>query len=683
MVSFGVLAGDDAPAGATSESEKEKPEKKPEESPKEYRNWFDVSVGGVIVSGNQAQYQSRYGVRKGAFGGVEDFHYEEDVGKKGLFHIDGHGIFDNHDYSVKLGVEHPEIGYLEAGYREFRTWSDGSGGFFPGNNGWYPVFDDALALDRGEAWFKAGLTLPNLPVFEVRYTHQFRKGQEDSTSWGDVNIPGYGSRAIVPSFRNINETRDIFSGEVKHTVGQTDFGLGLRYEVSSTDNSLNLRRNPGQPGDRYVTQRDGVDTDLFNMHAFVETVLSKKVLLTMGYSFTTLDSDISGYRLYGTAYDPDFAQRLPSPDTYQGVSGGSQLNQHVANLNVMLRLTDHLVLIPALRVEKQDTDSASSYDSPAAPFSSFPYQASSDRGLLDVSESLELRYTGLTNWVFYIRPTWLEGSGDLSETWDNLGTGGNVVRRSTDDDRFWQKYPVGARWYPLKGLNFSAEYYHKIHENDYNHIVDSTPNTLASIPISVYPAFLNAQKLTTDDANFRVAWRPLATLSLVGRYDFQFSTIDTLPDNLSKIQSSEMVSHIVSCTISWTPVGRLYLQAGVNRVWDKTDTPGDEITPAIQDAKNNYWTVTCALGYALDNKTDLELQYLFYRADNYADNSAYGLPYGASAQENGITAGLNRRVSDRIQWTLKYGFFDGRDTTSGHYNDYQAHLVSTSFRYRF
>jgi hypothetical protein len=138
----------------------------------------------------------------------------------------------------------------------------------------------------------------------------------------------------------------------------------------------------------------------------------------MGYSFTTLDSDISGYRLYGGTYDPDLAQRLPSPDTFQGVSGGSQLHQHVANLNLMLRLTDYLVLVPALRVEKQETDGLSDYDSPAAPFSSFPYEATSHRGLLDVSESLELRYTGLTNWVLYARGYWLEGSATCA----NRGT---------------------------------------------------------------------------------------------------------------------------------------------------------------------------------------------------------------------------------------------------------------------
>src|SRR6476660_8144298 len=93
-------------------------EKKDEEKKdtKELRNWFDVSVGGVIVDGDKAAFQRRYGLPGTAFGGVEDFHYEEDIGKKGIFKVDGRGIFDNHDYSLKLDVEHPDIGYIRTGY---------------------------------------------------------------------------------------------------------------------------------------------------------------------------------------------------------------------------------------------------------------------------------------------------------------------------------------------------------------------------------------------------------------------------------------------------------------------------------------------------------------------------------------------------------------------------------------
>jgi hypothetical protein len=240
---------------------------------------------------------------------------------------------------------------------------------------------------------------------------------------------------------------------------------------------------------------------------------------------------------------------------------------------------------------------------------------------------------------------------------------------------------VGANWYPRRQLNFSAEYYHKQRDNGYVHTVDSTPNVPAS-PI-VYPAFLNANESTTEDVNFKATWRPLPNLTLVGRYDFQLSTIDTRPDNLPEIQTSDMTSHIVSGSISWSPLNRLYLLGGLNKVWDETSTPANEITPAIQKARNDYWTANASIGCALDDKTDWETQYTYYRADNYADNSAFGMPYGAGAEEHGVTTSLSRRFTARLRLTIKYGYFDGRDETSGHNNDYRAHLVYTSLRYRF
>src|SRR5262249_29634831 len=103
-----ALAADEAPADAKANSstdakkddkaaaDSKKDEKGDEEKSKsedkkevEYRNWFDVSVGGAIVDGDKAAYQRRYGLPATAFGGVEDFHYEQDIGKKGIFKVDG------------------------------------------------------------------------------------------------------------------------------------------------------------------------------------------------------------------------------------------------------------------------------------------------------------------------------------------------------------------------------------------------------------------------------------------------------------------------------------------------------------------------------------------------------------------------------------------------------------------
>src|SRR5688572_14419322 len=322
---------------ATVEETKPATEFKPL-APGEYNNWLELGMGYSFVSGDKAQFQQRHQRPAGLFGGVEDFHWETPVQKQGLFTIDGRAIFDNNDYALTLGLSHPEKGYLRAGYREFRTWYDGSGGFFPPNGQWFSIFDDELALDRGEAFFEAGLTLPDIPVVTFRYSHQFRDGKKGSTIWGDSALTGgLGTRGIVPSFYDIDERRDLFELDVKHTIGNTDFGVGGRADFLEQDNSRNMRRRPFETGttvlgpgtsiDRSVTQKDGLEADLFNAHGFAASRLSEKVLLTTGGSFTTMETDISGSRIYGAdydaVYDPLFARRQERDEGFFGLSGGA------------------------------------------------------------------------------------------------------------------------------------------------------------------------------------------------------------------------------------------------------------------------------------------------------------------------------------------------------------------------
>lgn len=654
------------------------------QAPGALKNWVEFGVGGTFFNGRRAAYQQRTDLPDGAFGGIEGFHFEQGVGEEGRFQVDGRGIFDNHDYALRFDLTLPEKGFFRAGYREYRHWSDPAGGWFPPTQGWYDLYSGALAYDDREVFVEAGLRLPKVPQFTLRYSHSERDGQKDSTQWGETDqTGGRGPRSIVPGVLDLNRVRDLVLADVVHTLGATRLGVGFRYERQDNDDARWLRRYPGAGAgtDRYVTQRDRTTADLFGAHATTETRLSDKVKFTAAYGYTDLNSDLDGYRVYGAVFDPDLAQRLPAAGTYQNLLGGSFLRQHVGNLNLMARLTDKLVLVPSVRVENRSTESESFYDAPAAPFSPSTYIATSERSLLDVSEALEARYTGLTNWVFYARGWWLQGSGDLDERLANRTTASEVLFRSTDDNRFAQKYTAGANWYPLRRLSLGAEYYHKIRENDYDHLRDSTPNGPDSI--NRLPAYLRAQDFTTDDVNFRVTWRPRANLTLVGRYDLQLSQIETRADGRPAVESADLTSHIGSGSVSWVPWARLYLQGTLSYVYDRTETPAAAFVPAVQNAENDYWTANVTAGLACDDRTDLELQYLYYRADNYADNSEFGQPYGAGAEEHGVTAGLVRRLTARVQLALKYGFFTSRDALAGGQRDYDAHLVYSTLRYRF
>ncbi len=677
-------------------------------APGDYNNWLELSFGNFFVSGDRAQFEQRHQRPTGPFGGIEDFHWETPVQKEGLFTVDGRAIFDNHDYALTLGVSNPKRGYVRAGYREFRTWYDASGGFFPPNGQWFNLFDDEMSVDRGTAWIEAGLTLPNAPVVTFRYSHEFRDGRKGSTIWGDSALTGgLGTRAIVPSFYDIDEKRDIFELDVKHTIGNTDFGLGGRADFLDQNNSRNLRRRPGETGttvlgpgtsiDRYVTQQDGLESDLFNVHGFSETRFSEKILFTTGGSFTTMDTDISGSRIYGPdydpIYDPSFERRQERDSGFFDLGGGAQWKQYVGNINLMIIPCEHLTLVPSLRFEHSDQDGFASFTStevgaaPTFPTVEEDLRNQQEREFTDVSEALELRYTGVTNWVFYLRGEWLEGEGDQKERQaeTDVPPPSTTIQRNTDSERFTQKYVLGINWYPHRRVNMAMQYYHKERDNDYDHHVDSTSNATNSG--NRYPAFLVAQDFKTDDVNFRITWRPCSYFGSVSRYDFQLSTIDTTGDQLHSVESGEMVSHIFSQSLTISPWNPVYLQLNGTYAYDELDTPATSISGAaanlVTKSHNGYWNASALVGLTLNDRTELQAQYSYYQSDNYINNSRVSTPYGDEASEHGVTVTLNRMLTPRLRWTLKYGYFDYSDTTSGGHNNYTAHMVYSSLQYRF
>jgi predicted porin len=144
-----------------------------------------------------------------------------------------------------------------------------------------------------------------------------------------------------------------------------------------------------------------------------------------------------------------------------------------------------------------------------------------------------------------------------------------------------------------------------------------------------------------------------------------------------------MTSHIFAQNASWTPWSRLCLQAGFNYVVSETKTPTSDYTQAVLNSQNNYWTVTFDSSVVVDDKTDLNLGFVYYQADNYNNNSSVGLPLGAGAEEHSVTATLTRRITRNLRFNLKYAYSHYNDWASGGKNNYDAQMVYSSLQYRF
>jgi predicted porin len=152
---------------------------------------------------------------------------------------------------------------------------------------------------------------------------------------------------------------------------------------------------------------------------------------------------------------------------------------------------------------------------------------------------------------------------------------------------------------------------------------------------------------------------------------------------------------MITETVTYNPIARLYLQGDLSYVLSRTNTAVDGIvlngstataaytTPTFNDFTNNYWTISGAVGYVLDDKTDLRADYTYYRAGDYYKNPQVALPYGMTSSESTVSATASREISKNMRLTFKYTYFTYEDKTSGNRNNFEAHSFYSGLQFRF
>ena len=155
------------------------------------QNNFITALGTFSsISGNKAAFQSGTQMYKSGANGIEEMRFGKDFSKDTNFQFDGKILSGVEDYLSKIKITKDEVGSVEVGYKRFRTFYDGVGGFFANNNGWMPLSNQYLHVDRGTFWANATIAKPNAPVFNIRYSNELRSGRKESTITGDTDITG-------------------------------------------------------------------------------------------------------------------------------------------------------------------------------------------------------------------------------------------------------------------------------------------------------------------------------------------------------------------------------------------------------------------------------------------------------------------------------------------------------------
>ncbi len=681
-------------------------------------NWITFTIGGAFVSGDDASFRQR--TRSSDFyGGIEDLMFTHELNDSTTLTIDGHAIPGNEDYEFNLNLEKIDLGYVKAGFKQFRTWYDASGGYLEGANMDASLvasqFDDEQSIDRGEIYVEAGLRMEKIPEITFSYRHLYREGQKNSIAWGDSRAnPNWGGVTgsspafkFMPALWDIDETIDIFELDVEHTIGNTDLGIGLVYESYSLDNSRVTPRWGSRPTGvgsgsttdiTEATLTEKTDADLFAGHVSSVTRFNDKAWLSFAASYSSMDTDVDGgSRAYSTYWPTPIPNTPTRRDyAYDQMSGGSNVDQFITNLNFMWQPLQDLTITPSLRYEHESVDTVSKF---RAFNTNQSWQGLESLGAYTDMDSttgaIDIRYRGIDNVVLYVKGEWGQEDEDIFRVDEYLPD----EFLSTDVQIDEQEYVIGANWYALSNLSFAVQGLYSERDQTLDHEVGNQAGSPSSAPggANNFRPIMTEHDTEVNDFNLRMTWRPVSNLSLVTRYDYvqtEYSnrgvdevnnTAGTL-ERLDLIESGDITSHIVSQSVTWSPLASLYLQGTVSWISSETDTP--EVYTG--DADNDYLFGSLTAGYAIDDRTEITASYSYYQTSNYVNSVGFTgvatMGYGLETEEHMIALTLTRVINPNVIWNLRYGFITSNTAEadqSGGYDDFNAHMVSTGLQVRF
>jgi len=687
-----------------------------------------IKVSGqapIMVTGNKNAFQSRTKQADPGAAGIEDFHYAKDLSKTTTQEIDGKALAGSEDYLLRYNVAKTEVGSIDFGYKRFRTFYDGVGGFFPLNSEWLPFTRQDLHIDRSKFWVEANIALPDAPVITVRYTNELRDGRKDSTIWGPTDFTGLpsgstsivpttttqiaDSRRIVPSYINVGERHERIEASVKHTIKTTSFEVTLfgdgtnnadtRYvtqfpgEVKPAK-GLPSASNPAQWSNQVLeAQTDALKTKTSGFNAATETAIGDKLTLQTGTQYSLVHATIGGDRPLITS-TPTTAGTVPvTTDTYQNLAGGTRVKDFVGNVSLEYRPIPSLSAKAAWKIEDEFISGASTFNSlaasgtPATTVTSTPRVAWEHVHRNTEIPELDLRYTGIRNLALYSRVSASNVNGidrDIA-AYNPLITPITATTANNNDRERHVDYTVGANWRASQLLTLRGEYFSKGHKD----------NSVG------YGANLGDYYLLDSQyTGYKITAlaTPWATLGFTTRFVSQHgkTKVTGFLPTYPAFDAGNTKNYMVGETIDWTPCTECYMELDANLVYNVISTiyPRAGVTPAVgaqaafdtnnvlQNSNNNYVTVSFLTGFVVDPETDLQFQLTYYRAhDGNTALAPWTTPYGVAVRDVSGTIGLKHKFTDRMIGEAKLGYFDSQNDTTGGFTSYHGPVGYVSVAY--
>ena len=700
-------------------------------------NYITFSAGGADINGSKAAYQARTATAKTGAAGIEDMRFDYDLKDKTTLAVTGRALAGQEDYLLNFKLAKEEVGSFEVGYKTFRTFYDGAGGFFPIGNVWMPLFSRPLYVDRGQLSVQGTIALPKAPVITFKYTHSTRDGRKDSTILGDTNLTGIpiysgpgsvnpisATRKLLPTYIDLDEKNDAWEIGLRHTMANTSVVLSVGGNSIENVNVREMQQNIGElavfpalvfttptvnnvraGSPRRTTMMQRHEEDGYHASATFETVMSDKVTVFGGLLYHTADVDISGSRLLtatlasalgvrdyaGGFVNTGATARAP----YHVVTKGDmEYSALTANFGARFNPSPNLSIETALRGERWEDSgkNLANYSSQGVTLATGAVTNYAANGLHAVDNvekpwtpTVDVRYTGIKNVALYA--SWEYRTAKQNEHVRYEGLNGQTKATELDMigkniDEKHTNATVGMSWTVNPAMSLRAELFTKDHENDFAGYDDVLGRDYA-LNYDIYGTKLTA------------VVRPSNTVSITSRYVLQKSKSKVFHSGLTTagaingtVDGSDSSRHSISEGITWNVSKALYVQGNGTMVFDTMQTMYPWISGNakrnFRNSDNNYVTADATVGFSIDKLTTGMIQGTYYRANNFdAEYAAVAMPLGASAKESTISVGVKRKLTEKTLLSAKVGYFDSENGTRGGYADFSGPLAYVSVQHAF
>jgi hypothetical protein len=628
---------------------------------------FDLEpqFGGISVHGDKSKFREIEGINDGFSGGLKHFSLEDQIGAAEKFSVEGRFLSAGQDAALRLDLTQNDVGYIHAGFEQWRQYYDNFGGHDSAVNPPGLASAGSLALDEGRAWIDFGLTLPRGPQIVLGYEEQFRVGNESALDWGAL-----AGKNIVPATEAVNEHTHIIKLDVRAEVAGWQVEENARVEIHRQQNQTDESNGAGpsfQTQDKYH--------DVQGMNTMM---LEKQVrdwwLVSVGYYYARLEGNDT---LNQTGQPPLF-QYWQSPQVTVSTES------HIWSASSLFRPMPSFSLGLATQNEWTHEEGFGQVENTfgilAVPIISPPVLEDSNLDEFKSRQNAELRFTKIP-WTVLFADARFEQDGSSEFQQGNIDGPSNPFARKTGSENTEYDVRGGFSTSPRTWVSLNTEYRFYGSDTSYNHLIDSTP-------LTGYPAFILGRTIKTDEAEAKLVLRPANWLRTTLSYKIEGTDFSTRTDPVSfglspggPLLAGRYEAHTYGLSAALTPVHRLNLSGALTYSDARTWTFANNDASVAPD-KGGIYMVTGSAAYGLNRMTDLSASYSFAQAAYGQNNGVAGVPLGLNFTRHSASIALVEHFSDKISGALRYAFYTYAEPGSGGLTDYTAQGIFATLAFR-